>query len=253
MKNLLLLFIIMPSFLVGQSAPSSDEESVRAVAYLSESELIIYLSHENQNLRIAAANRISNLLTSSENIVAKGNVEEHPLQYWNSKSIISFDKKYEPLKDGKIGINFIEKDLFLKEFGLSESDISKVTFRHMGYAQLDHIYKVKYRCIADKVDLISVINAPEYYVVIPRNEYNGEWYNFYVNGQVYSKSIYLNGKKTSVEIYSSFGKLMLQIYYKEGICNKIEFYSSNGDITKVLYESLSESEISQFCNVNFVY
>ncbi len=253
MKNLLLLFIVLPSFLLGQSILEADVESIRVVAKLSESELITYLSDKNQNLRIAAANRISKLLSSSDNVVAKGNIEEHPLQYWKSKSIISFDKKYEPLKDGRIGINYVTKDQFLKEFGLSEEDISKSTFKHVGFAQLDHMYKVRYRCVADKVDLISLISSPEYYVVMPDKGFKGEWYNFYINGQVYSKSNFVNGMKTGVEIFSSFDKLMYQLYYKEGICNKVEFYNPNGDIIKILYESLSESEILKVCNTKFVY
>jgi len=131
--------------------------------------------------------------------------------------------------------------------------MSASTYKHIGFAQLDHMYKVKYRCIADKVDLISIISSPIYFEVVPNKNYSGEWYNFYVNGKVYSRSTYLNGAKTGSEIYSSFEDLMYRLYYRNGVCNKVEFYRRNGDISRVLYESFDESELALVCSKNFLY
>lgn len=253
MKLLLAILLILPHILIGQIELPVDVTYAQKVAESSEKELIDLLSSKEQGLRIAAATRISNLLSSSERKVKKGNIEEHSLEYWNSKSLVSFYDKYEALEDGTIQINHTTKSKFLEEFELSENDMSTSTYKHFGFAQLDHMYKVKYRCIVDKVDLISILSSPIYYEVAPSDNYNGEWYNFYVNGKVYSKTIYSNGVKTGTELYSGFEDLMYRLYYKEGVCNKVEFYRRNGVIYKVHYELLDESELAQVCSVNFLY
>ena len=253
-KNLLLILTLFTSNLASaQSAFSKDQKYDPLVESLSEKELVKLLKNQNQDSRKAAAHKILDLIRTEANVVAEGNIFEYKKEYWTSKSSASFFTQYTLMQDGKIKINPISVEQFVKEFKLRGIDEMPMTFKNFIAYQLDHIYKLRFRKINKEIDLIDIIESPIHFVVLPESNYSGDWFNFYVTGEIYSKSIYSNGLKMREEVYSLKENMMHQKFYSDGICNRIEFYNLRGKIVKVHYEKLSESESDQVCSRNFTY
>lgn len=247
------LLVLSCNYLIAQINLPDNFEYQQKVEELKEKQLIDLLSGDDQNLRISAAQQITNLLNKGLNRIAKDNIIEHKIDHWESKSLASVYKRYSRIEDGKIRINYTSLDKFLKAFGLKKEAIKYATYKNYTDYQLDHLFKIRFRNIANKVDLISVSESPIHFSVSPHESYSGDWLNFYIVGKIYSRASYSNGSKIQEEIYDYQENLQYRKYYVNDICYRIEFYNIKGEISKVHYELLTEDETSIICSKYFVY
>lgn len=219
----------------------------------SEIELIELLSNNNQDLRKSSASRIQFILKNNFNAIKENNIIEHEKTFWSSKSIAHHSKKYTGLENGKIRINTTSKEELLSTYDLNEKDIEKSTFNNKIYVQLDNTYQMSFRKVSNTVDLINIFRSPIYFMVPPKDAFNGTWYNFFVTGEIYSEIFYSNGIKTQENIYSIIGKIKCKKKYRDNICYLIEFCNKKGEITKLHYEILNEKDANEICQNKLMY
>ncbi len=223
------------------------------VEELSERELIKLLSSTQSDLRISAAQRISYLVNNGLNKVAAGNIIENKKGFWESKSIASVFNRYTPLEDGKIRVNTTDLKSVLKDFELDEEDVQESNYDNFVTVQLDHNYAVRFRKVVHTVDLIAILDSPIHFSVLPCKNYSGEWFSFYISGEVYSKAFYDNGIKQYEKLFSVNQNMSSQKFYQNNCCYKIEFYGKSGRCYKVHHELLDEEQANIICTRNFTY
>lgn len=207
--------VLLLSLLFGSLVVVAQQDSMTTTGP-TEARIIEGLSHEDGKVRAACARRLRDLVTVGQITIATGNMVEHELAYWEGKV------PRWPYR--------IKKEDFFKTF-----EIVDQTFENTGsdrqFFQLDNAFLLEVREGRKRVIVEQIHYRPRAVWLDPPIDYSGIWRQYYVNGQIFSESLYDNGVQIGIS----------RTYNYEGILSWEEEYDEYGTIRlRKHYDAMGE-------------